>query len=110
MKYDEDKRISACIFYNGNIYEDDTHFGAYIYYLKCNLDEKTFKILEDNDFSDIDVYEDDEVSYGEIQKINNEFCIIFYNMNKENDKILKKYNNKFYLLNYNSDELEILKK
>ena len=47
MKYDENKRISACIFYDGNIYEDDTHFGAYIYYLKCNLDEKTFNYGKD---------------------------------------------------------------
>lgn len=105
LKYNEDKRISACIFFDGIIYEDDSHLGAYILYLKATLNAEEFAELEYNDFEGVDAYESTEVTYGEIQNINNESCFIFFEDDIENQKVIKKYKNKAYLLSSDNDIL-----
>ena len=105
LKYNEDKRISACIFYDGKVYEEDSHLSAYILYLKANLSTEDFSELEYNDYEGIEVYEDVNVSYGEIQCINNENCFIFFGDDNQSKLIMENYKNKSYLLSLDSDVL-----
>ena len=81
--------VTACIYHNGRFFKDDSHFGCCILRLQEELNEEEFEALEENDFSDIDEYEEKyEIGvYGAIYKINNkEVFITFLNSKLENKK------------------------
>lgn len=105
-----ENRTCACIYHNGKFFKDDSHFGCCILRLQEELSEEEFEALEENDFSDIDEYEEKyEIGvYGAIYKINNkEAFITFLNPNlEENRKGLdevKSYMDVYYYKNNNLD-------
>lgn len=109
-----DSRVCACIYNNGKFFKDDSHFGCCILRLQEELSEEEFELLEKNDFSDIDEYDEKyEIGvYGAIYKINNkEAFITFMNPNSQDiEKELDEIKEHMEVYYYKGDDLDIIVK
>lgn len=74
-----DKRKYACIYSNGIFFKDDSHFACCILRLEKELSKEEFELLEENDFIDVDEYDNYESgTYGAIYVLDNKEVFITF--------------------------------